>query len=127
MKVLTGRRVAPFALLLCGAYLGYRVHESRRDAAALRTEAAEGAVATVAVVQPRPVPASESITLPGNIVGWYDAPIYARVTGYVKMWYADYGTAVKKGYVLAEINAPDLDAEYARATADLESERARYG
>jgi len=33
---------------------------------------------------------------------------------------------VKKGDVLAEINAPDLDAEYAQARADLDSERAKY-
>jgi RND family efflux transporter MFP subunit len=58
-------------------------------------------------------------------VGWYEAPIYARVTGYVKMWYKDYGDQVKKGDILAEINAPDLDAEYAQAKADLETERAK--
>jgi RND family efflux transporter MFP subunit len=126
MKALTGRHVALLALLPCAAYLGYRVYESRSDARALRTETAEGAVTTVAVVHPRPVPASESITLPGNIVGWYEAPMYARVTGYVKMWYRDYGDKVRKGDVLAEIDAPDLDAEYAQAKADLESERARY-
>ena len=28
--------------------------------------------------------ATETITLPGNIVGWFEAPIYARVTGYVE-------------------------------------------
>ena len=52
--------------------------------------------------------------------------MYARVTGYVKMWYKDYGDQVKKGDILAEINAPDLDAEYAQAKADLETQRARY-
>src|SRR5581483_8271506 len=104
MKVFTGRRVALLAALSCGAYLGYRIYESHRDEAALRKRTAEEAVATVAIVRPRPVPPSESITLPGNLVGWYEAPIYARVTGYVKMWYADYGAAVKSGDVLAEIN-----------------------
>jgi RND family efflux transporter MFP subunit len=126
INALTGRRVALLVLLPCAAYLGYRIYESRRNARALQTETAEDAVATVAVVHPKPVPASESIMLPGNIVGWYEAPTYARVTGYVKMWYRDYGDAVKQGEVLAEINAPDLDAEYAQAKADLESERARY-
>ena len=29
------------------------------------------------------------------------------------MWYKDYGAQVKKGDILAEINAPALDAEYA--------------
>jgi RND family efflux transporter MFP subunit len=69
---------------------------------------------------------TETITLPGNITGWYEAPIYARVTGYVNMWHKDYGDEVKKGDILAEINAPDLDAEYAKAKANLETERARY-
>jgi RND family efflux transporter MFP subunit len=80
----------------------------------------------LAIVHPNPVPATETMTLPGNIVGWYEAPIYARVTGYVKMWYKGYGDRVKKGDVLAEINTPDLDAEYRQAIADLKSERAKY-
>ena len=71
------------------------------------------------------MPPTESITLPGNIQAWYEAQIYAQVTGYVKMWYKDYGALVKKGDVLAEINAPALDAQYAQAKADLETERAK--
>jgi RND family efflux transporter MFP subunit len=41
------------------------------------------------------------------------------------MWHKDYGAQVKKGDILAEINAPALDAQYAQAKADLEKERAR--
>src|SRR5437016_7020436 len=104
MKTLNGKRIALSAILLCVLYLGYRIHESRSDAALLREQTLERAIPTVAVVSPKPVPATETITLPGNIVGWYEAPIYARVTGYVKMWYKDYGGQVKKGNVLAEIN-----------------------
>ncbi|MEW6543644.1 MAG: efflux RND transporter periplasmic adaptor subunit [Nitrospirota bacterium] len=121
-----GRYLAVSAILLCALYLGYRVYENRSDAAALRQQTLENAIPTVAVVRPTPVPATESITLPGNIVGWYQAPIYARVTGYVKMWHKDYGDQVKTGDILAEISTPDLDAEYAQAKADLESERAQY-
>ncbi len=126
MKALSGRGIALLVILLCVLYLGYRMYESSSDAALLREKTLERAIPTVAVVHPTPVPATETITLPGNIVGWYEAPIYARVTGYVKMWYKDYGDRVKKGDVLAEINAPDLDAQYAQARADLETERARY-
>ncbi|HEX3203809.1 MAG TPA: efflux RND transporter periplasmic adaptor subunit, partial [Nitrospiraceae bacterium] len=124
--ILRGRLVVISAILLCVLYLGYRIYESGSEAALLRERTLEDAVPTVAVVNPKPVPATETITLPGNIVGWYEAPIYARVTGYVKMWYKDYGDQVKKGDILAEINAPDLDAEYAQVKADLETERARY-
>ena len=126
MKTLGGRGLVIAAILLVVLYIGYRIYESKLDAATLRSDTVEGAVPTVAVVHPKPVPATETITLPGNIVGWYEAPIYARVTGYVKMWYKDYGDQVKTGDVLAEINAPDLDAEYAQVKADLESERAKY-
>jgi len=121
-----GKRLAFIALVLLVFYVGHRMYESRGDAALLREKTVEEAVPTVAVVSPKPGAATETITLPGNIVGWYEAPMYARVTGYVKMWYKDYGDQVKKGDILAEINAPDLDAEYAQAKADLETQRARY-
>lgn len=126
MSALRGRSLTFAALALLALYIGYRIYESRLDAASLREETLTTAVPTVAVVSPKPVPATETITLPGNLVGWYEAPIYARVTGYVKMWYKDYGDVVHKGDILAEINAPDLDAEYAQAKADLETERAKY-
>ena len=126
MKRLGGKHLIFFVIVPCVLYLGYRTYENKSAAAALRNEAAESAVPTVAVVTPKPVPASESVTLPGNIVGWYEAPIYARVTGYVKMWHKGYGDHVRKGDILAEINTPDLDAEYRQAIADLKAERARY-
>ncbi len=125
MKTLNGKRMALSAILLCVFYIGYRYYEGNLDAVSVREQTLEAAVRTVAVVNPKPAPPTETITLPGNIVGWYEAPIYARVTGYVKMWYKDYGDRVKKGEILAEISAPDLDAEYAQAKADLDTERAR--
>jgi len=126
MNTVRRKGVIIAAVLLVMLYIGYRIYLSRSDAAALREETHETSVATVAVVHPKPVPPTETITLPGNIVGWYEAPIYARVSGYVKMWYKDYGDQVRKGDVLAEIKAPDIDAEYAQAKADLDTERAKY-
>jgi len=124
--MLRGRLVVISAILLCVLYVGYRIHESRSDAALLREETLQGAIPTVAIVYPKPMPPTETITLPGNITAWFTAPIYAQVSGYVKMWYRDYGAQVKKGDVLAEINVPALDAQYAQAKADLDSERAKY-
>jgi len=125
MKVLRGNGFVIALILLGVGYLGYRLYDSRLEAAALRETTLERAVPTVAVIHATPLPSSETITLPGNIQAWYEAPIYAQVSGYVKMWYKDYGAQVKKGDVLAEINAPALDAQYAQAKADLESERAK--
>ena len=126
MKVLRGKHIPISAILLCALYFGYRTYAGNLDATLVHEQTLEAAVPTVAVVHPKPGLPTETITLPGNIVGWYEAPIYARVTGYVKMWHKGYGALVNKGDVLAEINAPDLDAEFAQAKADLRTERAKF-
>ena len=125
-KILRGRFVVISAILLCVLYVGYRIYESKSDAAHLSEKTLKGTVFPVAITNAKPLAPTETIILPGNIAGWYEAPIYARVTGYVKMWYKRFGNQVRKGDILAEINAPDLDAEYAQAKAGLETERARY-
>lgn len=85
----------------------------------------EQAIPSVAVVLPVRGSTDAALALPGNIAAWYEAPIYARVSGYLKQWYFDYGAHVKKGQVLATIETPDLDAQLAAAQADLEAAQAR--
>jgi RND family efflux transporter MFP subunit len=72
----------------------------------------------------QPVSAAGSWTLPGELRAWHEAPVYSRVNGYVKRWYFDYGAAVKTGQVLADIEAPDLDAGLDAAMARLEAAKA---
>lgn len=110
------------AIVLGVVYLGYRVIESREHMDSLTEEAMENDVRTVAIIQAEQMPAQETILLPGNVQAWFQAPIYAQVSGYVKMWYKDWGAIVKKGDLLAEIYAPALDAKYEQSKADLQSE-----
>ncbi len=86
----------------------------------------ESEISKVNIVKPQFPDPVETITLPGNLKAWYEAPLYAQVSGYVKMWYKDYGAEVEKGDILAEVQAPTLDAEYAQAKADLDSQDARF-
>src|SRR3984957_20385439 len=79
------------------------------------------AVPTVAVLTPQRGVSGLQTVLPGNIQAWYEAPIYARVSGYLKDWYFDYGAHVKKGQILAAIDTPDLDAQVNAALATLKS------
>ncbi len=125
MNTLRGKGLVIVVIALCLLYFGYRFSQGQNEATALQAQTSEIATPTVALIQAKTSPSTDTITLPGNIEGWYEAPIYARVEGYVKVWHKDYGALVKKGDVLAEINTPDLDAEYRQALADLESERAR--
>lgn len=62
--------------------------------------------------------------LPGTVRAYTEAPIYARTSGYLKAWYADIGTPVHKGQLLAEIETPEVDQQLAQALADLASARA---
>jgi RND family efflux transporter MFP subunit len=125
MNILGGKGLAILAIVVCVVYFGYRYYEGGINAAVLQEAVVNTSIHKVAVISPTRLPPEETITLPGNIQAWYEAQIFAQVTGYVKMWYKDYGALVKKGDVLAEINAPALDAQYAQAKADLEIERAK--
>ena len=119
-----------FVILLVAvmvADIGYLLVQRAQNTVRIQNDAAYDRVPDVALVQPRPAPPTLTMTLPGTVSAWYEAPIYAQVSGYVKMWYRDYGAVVKKGDLLAEINTPRLDAEYAQAQADLKVAQAKYG
>ncbi len=82
------------------------------------------AVPSVELISPQPVTEGPKLTLPGDIEAYYEAAIYARVPGYLKMWYQDIGAQVKAGQLLAEIETPELDQQLAQAKSDLASVKA---
>ncbi len=94
------------------------------DAARLRERADAQAVPTVAVIAPGKTDAAATLDLPGRLEAYSRAPIYARVSGYLKSWKVDIGTPVKTGQLLAEIETPDLDQQLLQAQADLASAQA---
>ncbi|QSA96437.1 efflux RND transporter periplasmic adaptor subunit [Methylococcus sp. EFPC2] len=77
------------------------------------------AIPTVAVVSPAAGGNVSGLELPGRLEAHAQAPIFARVNGYLKRWTSDIGTPVKAGQLLAEIETPDLDQQLAQARADL--------
>ncbi len=82
------------------------------------------AVPAVAVATPADNDAAPVLTLPGRLEAFARAPIYARVSGYLKSWKVDIGAPVKAGQLLAEIEAPDQDQQLLQARADLVSAQA---
>jgi membrane fusion protein, multidrug efflux system len=90
----------------------------------LREWTDEQAVPTVAVALPDAKATNATIDLPGRLEAYSRAPIFARVSGYLKNWNADIGARVKSGQVIAEIEAPDLDQQLLQARADLASAQA---
>jgi membrane fusion protein, multidrug efflux system len=82
------------------------------------------AVPSVAVILPDAKVLNATLDLPGRLEAYYRAPIFARVSGYLKSWSTDIGARVKAGQVIAEIEAPDLDQQLLQARADLASAEA---
>jgi RND family efflux transporter MFP subunit len=109
------------ALVAAVAAAAYGIEHRRSDETSIQQWTQQQAVPTVAVITPQKGDIDQKLTLPGDIQAWYEAPIYARVSGYLKMWYFDYGAHVKTGDVLADIDAPDLDAQLSAAEGKLRS------
>jgi len=103
------------AALIVAAGLITRAEENAR----LRDWTEAQAVPTVAVTKPGDAGDAATLSLPGRLEAYIRAPIYARVSGYLKSWKYDIGAPVKSGQLLAEIDAPDLDQQLAQAEADL--------
>jgi membrane fusion protein, multidrug efflux system len=85
----------------------------------LETEAARGR--TVLCTKLHGETASHTVTLPGEIHGFYETPIYAKISGYVKEMFVDKGAQVKAGQLVATIESPETDQQVrtARATYAL--------
>jgi RND family efflux transporter MFP subunit len=96
----------------------------KADHQQLKVLADKQSVRTVNVITPAVSPASPSMELPGRIEAFSRAPIYARISGYLKTWKADIGTPVKAGQLLAEIDTPDVDQQILQAKAELASTQA---
>jgi multidrug efflux system membrane fusion protein len=85
----------------------------------LAKQSAIDALPTVVTVKPDRTDLGEELILPGTVQAFIESPIYARTNGYLKAWYTDIGSAVKKGELLAEIETPEVDQQFAQAVADL--------
>jgi RND family efflux transporter MFP subunit len=109
--------VGALALVVAVAVEGVWHRQSQEKAVAAWTDAA--AIPTVDIVRPTKGPPGQQVVLPGEIHAWYQAPTYARVNGYLKNWYFDFGAQVKKGQVLADIDTPEIDAQLTAAEAKL--------
>lgn len=113
------RRVLIIAAVLIVAAVTLGIAGRMQAQSALRRATDEAAVAVVATVRPKVDNAGEELVLPGTVQAFADAPIYARTTGYLKIWSVDIGSKVKKGQLLAEIDTPEVDQQLLQAQADL--------
>jgi RND family efflux transporter MFP subunit len=124
-KLSRGIRRFSLILLVIALVLGAWGEISRVIARnALGKATARDASPTVATVTANRTSLGEELVLPGTVQAFAEAPIYARTSGYLKIWYTDIGTEVKKGQLLAVIETPEVDQQLTQAQADLETAHA---
>jgi RND family efflux transporter MFP subunit len=113
------RRVGGAFVLLAIAIAAYGLSSRAVQNASLRNLTEARALPVVAIVTPSSAEHSSGLDLPGRLQAYINAPIYARVPGYLKSWKYDIGSKVKAGDLLAEIDTPDLDQQLRQARAAL--------
>jgi RND family efflux transporter MFP subunit len=101
--------------LVLGGIIIFVVRSFQASALAASTEV--HAKQYVTTVTPKAGGDGLPLTLPGTLQGINEATVYARSNGYIVRWIRDIGSSVKKGELLAEIAAPEIDQELSQAVA----------
>ncbi len=114
------------AVVVVSGVLIYGFVARHRRLTALERLAQQQSVLPVEIISLTAGAATRSLSLPGTVRSWYEAPIFAQVSGYVTNWFEDYGATVKGRQLLATIDTPGLDAEYAAAKARLRVAETKY-
>ncbi|HTJ95098.1 MAG TPA: efflux RND transporter periplasmic adaptor subunit, partial [Pararobbsia sp.] len=78
--------MAAVAVLVVGAVVAQGVWSRAHQRAGLEHWTQAQAIATVSVIAPTLSQGAQQLTLPGRLAANYDAPIFARVSGYLKSW-----------------------------------------
>lgn len=112
------------AFVVFGVLAIFSLMERRSSSQALADQTTRDAVPFVSIVHADQVPGESDLVLPGTLQAFIEAPIYARTSGYLKTWYKDIGSRVKKGELLAEIETPEVDQQLDQARADLSTAQA---
>ncbi|MGA2127404.1 MAG: efflux RND transporter periplasmic adaptor subunit [Xanthobacteraceae bacterium] len=115
------RRLGLTALLLLGGALGVGAWQHWSQHAEVMAAAAQQRdfVPSVLVAPVRASGATMSVSWPATTEAFEAANIYARASGYISKRNVDIGSHVRRGDVLAEITAPELDHQISQAEATL--------
>lgn len=124
--------VTGIIVVLCGVGFVSRrngnpqaVAAGAREEVAPAKEVSEAGTTRVEVMRPKAGGLERSTTQPGTVRAFEYEQIFAKVSGYLKDQSVDIGSQVKKGQLLAEIDAPELIKEVEHASAALEQAKAQ--
>lgn len=91
---------------------------SRSTSVAAKTTPAAPTVGTVPVTARN---LAEHLTLSSELVPYQEIDVYAKESGYVRGISVDYGSRVKKGQVMANLEVPELEAQLQQDEATIKA------
>jgi membrane fusion protein (multidrug efflux system) len=83
--------------------------------------------ASIDVVRVVEQPANVMLEMPGQLNPFETVAVYPKVTGFVKSIRVDLGSRVRRGDLMAELEAPELVAQRAEAESKLQAAEAQLG
>jgi len=115
--------VAVFVLLLVALFfIGFFPARHREAQATSDANEMASALPVVSLASPQKTQSARELVFPCDVQANQATAIYTRATGYLKHWYVDIQDHVTKGQLLADIEAPDIDAQLAQAKASLQQD-----
>ncbi|HEX4272125.1 MAG TPA: efflux RND transporter periplasmic adaptor subunit, partial [Rhizomicrobium sp.] len=115
-----GRVAVVIAIVIAVLGIGWRLWKSHTTAQWTDDQA----VPTVQVITMAKAKTGGTLTLPGDVEAFINAPIYAQVSGYLQKWYFDIGAKVKKNDLLAQIDPRTYQAALEQAKGALARDNA---
>ncbi|RYZ93437.1 MAG: biotin/lipoyl-binding protein [Moraxellaceae bacterium] len=109
------KRVGFSVLIALFIGAGIRVVLNVYEANALQDYTLKTLERTVLTTQARAGDLQRTLSLPTTLRGDTESVIYARTAGYLTAWHKGIGDRVKKGELLATIDAPEQTQELAQA------------
>jgi len=109
-----------FVVLLTALFIvGYIPHSRRVAKLDEESDKAKDLKVIVNVVYPKRETTGGDLVLPGDVRPLQQTSIFPRSSGYLKKLLVDIGDKVKAGQLLAEIEAPEIDAQLLQASASV--------
>jgi RND family efflux transporter MFP subunit len=115
---------ASLVAVLLVTFIARGIYGRHSAQAVLAHNTAQASIDEVAITTPSGGANDQELKLPADTQGYMDTPIYSRTSGYLKGWYADIGTSVHKGQLLAIVASPEVDEQVQQAQNEVKTAQA---
>ncbi|WP_068247642.1 efflux RND transporter periplasmic adaptor subunit, partial [Hydrotalea flava] len=110
-------RVFIYPLLIASVLIIQSCSDEKNEATVSVTEKKQTITFIMATVQKQQP--QFAITLPGELKPFEQVNIYPKIKGFVKKLYVDRGSYVRKGQLLAQLEAPEVGQQYAAMRSSI--------